>query len=100
MSFDGPDVDAVSAGEDVDGCVAVLGPRVDGEVGLGDDDDPTDALGSELVEGFVDDGSAAFDGGVVHRDFDGVRVVEQRLITVVAFHQDLDSKRFHGGEGG
>jgi hypothetical protein len=39
-----------AAGEDVHGGVAMLGPGVDGEVTLCDDDHATDALGQEWVK--------------------------------------------------
>ena len=38
----------------VGGCVAVLGPSVDGYVGFGDGQDPRYPLGTELVERFAD----------------------------------------------
>ena len=100
MGFYGPDVDPFSTGKDVDRGIAMLRPGVNRDVGLGDDQDTTDSLGSELVEGLVDDGGATFESGLAHRDLDAIWVVEERAITVVAFHEDLDSKRLHGGEGG
>src|SRR5207249_978779 len=64
-------LEGVPAREDVDGCISVLGPGVDGEMGLGDDDDAADAEGVELVEDDVDDGGLGslrrLDQGFLHR---------------------------------
>ena len=100
VGFDGPDVDTVATAKHVDRCVAMLWPGVDGEVGLCDHEDATDSLGSELVERLIDDGGATFKGSFAHGDLDAVGIIEHGAVTVVAFHEDLDSKRFHGGEGG
>jgi hypothetical protein len=69
-------------------------------VGFCDDEDATDALRGELVEGLVDDVGTTFEGGFAHGDLDAIRIIEECAITVIAFHEYLDSKRFHGGEGG
>src|SRR2546430_14235362 len=74
-----------SAREDVDGCISVLGPRVDGEMGLGNDDDTADAEGVELVEDDVTDGGLGslrrLDQGFLHplEVVDHVRVAIEQL---------------------
>ena len=100
VGFNGPNVDAVTTGEDIDGGVLVFRPGVYGEVRLRNDQDSTHSLGGKLVESLVDDRGAPLDGRFSHGFLNEIWIVKEVTITVVAFHQDLDSKRLHGGEGG
>ena len=58
------DVGAVAAREEVGGEVAVLGPRVQGQVALGDHRDPRHAVRRELVDEDFDEGHATRVRGV------------------------------------
>ena len=80
-------VEGLAAGEDVDGGVAVLGPGVDAEVGLGDGDDAGHALGVELVEGLTEDSGAHKLGGGEEGVSNKVQVVQQDAVTVLQFQQ-------------
>src|SRR2546430_1983151 len=81
-----------SAREDVDGCISVLGPRVDGEMGLGNDDDAADAEGVELVEDDVDDGGLGslrrLDQGFLHR----LEVVDHVGVAIEQLDQQVPSQ--------
>ena len=67
----------LAAGEEVGREVAVLGPRVEREVALGDDRDAGDAVRRELVHEHVDEGDVAGRGRGPQRvlgPLDGVEV--------------------------
>src|SRR5438093_301547 len=82
----------LAAGEDVDGCVAVLGPRVDGEMGLRDDDDAADAERIELVEDDVDDGRLSQPRGLHQGALHSFQVVDGIWSAIKQLEKQMSSQ--------
>ena len=77
-----PGVDGITAGKDIDGCIAVLGPGVDGEVTLGDHDNAANPVGTELVEKLPDNLRSGLNADLGFSDLD--RLENIRRIAEVA----------------
>lgn len=90
-----PRIDA-SAREDVDCCVALLGPGVDGHVRLGDDDRAADSLWCELVEDLADHRHASPHGRLDHPFADCFRIVQQPAVATVEFSNQMSSNSVQG----
>jgi hypothetical protein len=85
----------VAAGEDVHRSEAVFGPRVDGEVRLGDDDNAADAKRVELVKHDVDDGGLGALRRLHHGRLHGLKAVERFRVAVEQFEQQVSPQCLH-----
>jgi hypothetical protein len=85
----------VAAGEDVDGGVAILRPRVNRQVRLGDDDDSADAERVELVKHDVDDGGLSPLGRFHHGRLHGVQTVDGLCVAVEQLEQQVTPQCLH-----
>ena len=84
-------VDRISAGEDINGRVPVLGPSVDTEVRFSDGDDAGDALRAEFVERVADyRGPDALRGRCEHFA-DQMQVIERFGIAISEFQKQMGS---------
>src|SRR3990172_5525625 len=81
--------DHLTAGEDIHRRIAVLGPGVDGEMGLGDHHHPAHAEGAELMEGGIDDRRPARSGRPQHDIFHDVQLLEHVRLTTVKLNQQV-----------
>src|SRR5262249_14700744 len=78
-----------------DGGVAILRPRVDGEVRLGDDDDAADSERVELVKYHVHDGGLRALGRLDHRRLHGFKAVERFCVAIEQLEQQVSSQCLH-----
>src|SRR6476661_1799113 len=85
----------VAAGEHVDRGVAVLGPGVDRQMRLGDDDDSADAKRVELVKDDVDDGGLGSLGRFHHGRLHGVQTVQGLCVAVEQLEQQVTPQCLH-----
>ena len=88
-------LERLAAGEDVHGGVPVLGPGVDREVGLGDDDHAADPERVELVKDDVDDGRLSPLGGLDHRALHGLKAVDGLRVAVEQLEQQVTPQSLH-----
>jgi hypothetical protein len=88
-SLDHAGLHGVPAAEHIDRSATVLGPGMDRDVGLGDDDHPAYAVGIEAVEDVRDDRGARAAGGLEHRFADARGVVEALGRTAVVLDEDM-----------
>lgn len=82
-------VEAAAAGEDVYGCIAMLGPSVDAKVGLGDGHHAGHALGVEFVEGLSEDSGPHLLGGREEGFSNKRQVVQKDTVTVLQFQKQV-----------
>jgi hypothetical protein len=87
--------DSASAVEQVNGGVAVLGPRVDGVVRLLDDDRTADAVGLELVERLIHDSGLAHTGGIAHGAANLFLKLQRIFVAAEEFDEQVRAKRGH-----
>src|SRR5712671_4981315 len=85
----------VAAGEHVDRGVAILGPGVDRQMRLGDDDDSADAKRVELVKDNVDDGGLSPLGRLHHGRLHGVQTVKGFRVAVEQLEQQVTPQCLH-----
>jgi hypothetical protein len=85
----------VAAGEHVHRGVAVLGPGVNRQVRLGDDDDSADAKRVELVKDDVDDGGLSPLGRLHHGRLHGVQTVQGFRVAVEQLEQQVTPQCLH-----
>src|SRR5216684_2720362 len=85
----------VAAGEDVHRGVAILRPRVNRQVRLGDDDDSADAERVELVKNDVDDGGLGPLGRFDHGRLHGVQTVDGLCVAVEQLEQQVTPQCLH-----
>ena len=86
-----PGVHRIAAGEQVDRCVTVLRPGVDGQVAFLDNHYARYSVGREVVECRIDDRSAGFFGRSYHGRFDTGHVVHHVGFATEEFYQDMPS---------
>jgi hypothetical protein len=58
-------------------------------VGFGDDEDAADALGTEPVEGFAQDGYARLAGGGKHDVPDGSEIIKKFVVAVIEVQKEM-----------
>src|SRR6266851_534588 len=85
----------VAAGEDVHRGVAILRPRVNRQVRLGDDDNSADAERVELVKNDVDDGGLGPLGRFDHGRLHGVQTVDGLCVAVEQLEQQVTPQCLH-----
>ncbi len=78
---------------DVDADIAIFGPGMDREVGLGDHHRSADALGREAVKGMPDYGCPDRFRGRKHVRFDGGLVIEDGCAAAVKLCDEMASNR-------
>ena len=91
---------AVPAGVEICGRVAMFGPSVEGEVGFLDHDDAGHALGGEPVKNRVHYGRARGNGGISHRRFHALEIIQQRPVAIVKLDEQMTSEGQHGSTSG
>lgn len=84
-------VRVLAAGEDIDGGVAVLGPRVNRDVGFGEQRERRHALGFEAVSDLTEQCGIRRDGGLPQRLADEPGVVEPFAFTTVELENTVGS---------
>src|SRR5690606_30452116 len=90
-----PGIDPIPTGKDVDGCIAVLRPGMDRQVGLGDHDDAADPLRAELMESDLPDLGAGCQGCVDHDLFNALSVVQDLRAAVIHLDQNVTPQGLH-----
>src|SRR5690242_3195330 len=85
----------LAAREHVDGGVPILGPGVDRQVRLGDDDDSADAERVELVKDHVDDGGLGSLRGFHHGRLHVVQTVDGFCVAVEQLEQQVTPQCLH-----
>lgn len=88
-------IEPFAAGVDVDRGGSVLGPSVDGEVGLGDQKHPGHTLRREAMEDLADDGRARRDRALTQSAGEAVSIRESGRGAAREVEQDVESEFFH-----
>jgi hypothetical protein len=83
MSADSLVIEFAAAGENIDGSISMLGPGVNGDVGLGNHDDATDTMRSKVMKQSFDNGATAMAHGITEQLFDFTRMLQARGIAVI-----------------
>src|SRR5262249_55234078 len=87
----------VAACEDIDCGVTVLGPRVNAQMRLGDDDHAADAVRIEPMKYRVHEGRARRECRILHASTDGRDVVEDPSIAIEEFGEEVATQIAHLG---
>lgn len=80
-----PRIDGVTAGENVNRSVANFRPRVNRQMGLGNDDDTADTLGAKLVKCDFSHFSTGFKSGLHHNFLYCLSVIDKFRVATKSF---------------
>jgi len=87
------EIQVFRAGEEIDRCHAVLGPRVQGKMRLRDHDDPAHALRGKSVKVIRHDRGTNRTGGIQHCRTKAIDIVEQGAIAVCEIDEEVSPEK-------